>query len=222
MATTAGEILERVQALGYGADISAPQLKTLNMLHKRVINTRRWRFLGSITKSLETTPGTGVYALDTLATTQRVDAVRLVNANGEALHLEHQPQATVRDFETMWPDSGTPEYWVRIGKDLHLWPAPSGVYQVQVDIVNNPTSLTKAEDNVQVPDAHADILVWGTIMGITFRERDWDGHNFARQMYSELITEMIAQYAMTDRQTPKRVQQSGFFDKFDVEDGWLI
>lgn len=222
MATTAGEILERVQALGYGADISAPQLLALNMLHKRVVNTRRWRFLGAIESALTTEIGVGEYAVDTLADTKRIDAVRMVSSNGEALNLEHQEQVTIRDFENMWPDNGTPEYWVQIGQKLHVWPKPSNVYTIVVDVVDLPAELTEAEDTIQIPDSHADILVWGTIMGITFRERDWDGHNFARQMYAELLAEMQAQYGMSDRQTPKKVNSSGFFDKFDVEDAWLI
>jgi len=221
MATTAGEILERVQALGYGTDISAPQLKALNMLHKRIVNTRRWRFLGSVESSLTTSVGVGEYTVDTLADTKRIDAVRLRASNGDAINLEHQEQATVRDFTNLFPENGTPQYWVQIGAKLHIWPKPDKAYSILVDVVDIPTELTESGKNVQIPDSHADILVWGTIMGITFRERDWEGHNFSRQMYAELLAEMQAQFGMSDRQTPKTVANSGFHDSFNVDSPWL-
>ena len=45
MATTAGEVLTQVQALGYATDTKTQQLTMLNQVHRRIINARRWTFL---------------------------------------------------------------------------------------------------------------------------------------------------------------------------------
>lgn len=223
MATKASEILQRVQALGYGADIEAEQLKMLNMLHKRVVNERRWRFLTGTDTSITTTVGDGTYSVGSLAETKRIDAVRLETPTAsETLLLEYQEPELFRDFEHQYRDNGTPEYWTVIGTELHLWPEPDKEYKVVLDYVARPVEISSVNTEIQIPDSHSDILVWGTVMANTFRERDYEGHNFSRQMYSELLAEMIAQYGMSNRQTAARVQSSGFFEYFDPESQWLI
>lgn len=220
MATKAEDILSRLQALGYGTDTEASQLLALNTVHKRIVNTRRWRFLLSVDKSKSTVAGTGTVSLSTLATTQRVDGVRL-EVGTERFSVEYVEPEVMRDYEHQYRDTGTPEFWSVIGTELHLWPIPDKVYTVVLDLVALPTEITTKGTEVQVPDSHADILVWGTIIPVTFRERDWDGHNFARQMYAELLAEMLAQFGMSDRQSPKTVAESGFFDGYDPESAWL-
>jgi hypothetical protein len=221
MATTAGDILTKVQALGYGTDTEAAQIVGLDSVHKRVCNTRRWRFLLDQEDIGDTRAGTGTYALDTLDETRQVDAVRINNTTDKYL-LEHEEFDMLRDREHIYRDTGIPQYWAVIGTDLHLWPIPDGVYEMTVDYVIQPAALTLTTDTISIPDSHADILVWLTLMNVTFRERDWDGHNFARQMYAELLAEMLAQFGITDRQTAKHVISSGFHDKFDPDqEPWL-
>lgn len=220
MATKAEDILARVQALGYGSDTEASQLLALNSLHKRVLNTRRWRFLLSTDTSKSTVIGTGTVTLGTLPEVKRIDAVRLA-AGTERFSLDYVEPNVMRDNEHQYRDNGTPEYWSIIGQELHIWPIPDKVYTISLDLVAKPNEITTKANEVQIPDAHVDILVWGTIMPITFRERDWDGHNFSRQMYAELLAEMLAQYGMSNRQTSSTVVESGFFDGYDPEASWL-
>jgi hypothetical protein len=169
----------------------------------------------------DTRSGTGVYVLDTLDKTRQVDAVRISNTTDRYL-LEHEEIDMLRDKEHIYRDIGIPEYWSVIGTELHLWPIPDGVYEMMVDYITQPVKIDDTRDTISIPDAHSDILVWLTVMNITFRERDWEGHNFARQMYAELLAEMLAQYGISDRQTAKHVISSGFHEKFDPDqEPWL-
>lgn len=222
MATKAENILGRVQALGYATDTEASQLLALNMLHKRILNFRRWSFLFSTSSTKTLTVGNGTLSIEALAATKRIDAVRLELSPSTFISLDNLPIQEMREFEHVERLTGTPEFWAREGTTLHFWPIPDLAYTVVQDFIENPIELTTGSAEVQIPDSHADILVWGTLMGMTFRERDWDGHNFARQMYSELLAEMSAQYGMTDRQTAKHVTASGFYDVYDPELSWLI
>lgn len=221
MATKAEDILARIQALGYATDTEAAQLLALNAAHKRVLNTRRWRFLMSTDVSKSTSIGDGTIVLGTLPETKRIDAVRLESGT-ERFALEYVEPEVIRDYEHQYRDNGVPEFWSVIGNELHVWPIPDRAYTIVLDLILKPNEITAKANEVQIPDSHADILVWDAIMSITYRERDWDAHNFARQRYAELLAEMLVQFGMSNRQTSGRVVESGFFDKFDVESGWLI
>jgi hypothetical protein len=215
--TKAERILDQVQALGYGSDTEDAQLLMLNQVHRRILNARRWTFLLTVvTKTTE--PGKeGVTFESEPVKSQRIDAVRINEADISPLDLP-----TLRQWTHDNPNPGRPEYWAHMGGEILFYPIPDQEYVATIDAVANPLTLTSVEDNVQVPDSHVDILTYGIIMQLTFRERDWDGHNFARQMYAELFTEMLAQYGMKQRQQSDRVTNSGQWDNFDVEEAWPI
>lgn len=220
MATTATEIVQRAQALGYGSDTESSQLVMLNAVHKRLVNARRWHFLLETDKSKTLTAGTGTIKYNTLDTGKRLDAVRL-EIGTTYYELEHKDYEDLRELEHRERSTGIPEYWTEEGEEIHFWPVPDQAYTVVIDVVVNPNTISAGTDKVQIPDSHADILVWALIMQITFRERDWEGHNFARQMYAELYAEMLAQFGMTDRQTTKSVVESGWYAGYDITDPWL-
>ncbi len=221
MAFKASDVLARVQSLGYATDTEPAQLNALDQVQRRVLNTRRWRFLYEKDSSKELTTNNNEIELQALSDTKRVDAVRL-EFGEEFLELEHQDYETLRSAEHKYRETGLPEWWAVIGQKLHVWPIPDKNYKVVIDYVKNPTIITAAANTLLIPDSHIDILVWGIVVNVTFRERDWEGHNFARQMYAEHLAEMMTQYGMTDRQTSDRVVESGFYDAYDVEPAsWL-
>lgn len=221
---TAGEVLASVQALGYGSDTKAAQLTMLNQVQRRILNARRWTFaLSSTTKTA--TVGNAEVVFDTLATTQRVDAVRMTGTVGatEPLELDFIEAPVIRQYLHDNAEKGQPRYWSRRGQSIILYPIPDKAYPLTIDTVSNATKAATEADAVVIPDSHIDILVYGLIMQLTFRERDWDGHNMARQMYAELFTEMLAQYGMQQRQQSSHVTSSGQWDMYDPEDAypWL-
>lgn len=221
MATTVEEVLTKLRALGYGTDTEAAQIASLDGIHKRILNARRWTFLETQVANIPTVVGTGSYALTTFASNvKHIDALRL-ELNGSGLPLDYVNVQDFRDLENEFPENGTPRYWTRKGSSIFLWPKPDAIYKMTLDYIPTPTTLTAKANNVVIPDSHVDILAWATAMPITFRERDWDAHNFARQMYAELYAEMLAQYGMTDRQTTKHVVDSGWYDQYEASVPWL-
>lgn len=226
MATTAGQVLASVQALGYGTDTKVSQLAMLNQVQRRILNARRWTFaLSSVSKAC--VASNEAVAFDTeVGTTQRIDAVRLTGLIGaaEPLFLEYVEAPVIREYIHDNSATGQPRFWSRRGQNIILYPIPDKAYPLTIDTVLNATLLANEAANVVVPDSHIDILIYGVIMQVTFRERDWDGHNMARQLYAELFTEMLAQYGMQQRQQSSHVTSSGQWDNYEVESGlatWL-
>lgn len=219
MSTTAAEIMERVQAKGYGSDTETAQLAMLNQVQRRIVNSRRWAFLLSSTEKTTTT-GVESVALDAeIGPTIRVDGVELTESNGSPLDTEYVEPPVIREYIHDSSATGRPRFWSRIGQNLIFYPIPDAAYKVKVYTVANPVIATKT-DKVTIPDSHTDILEWGIIEQLTFRERDWDAHNFARQMYAELFTEMLGQYGMQQRGQATHVTSSGSWDNYDVEEAW--
>lgn len=210
----AGEILDRVRAYGYGTDTAVPQLLMLNEVYKRVMNYRRWRFNAAHINLLTTKVGVSEYSI---SEADRLDALR-----GENLPLKHMDYQELRDRQTYETGTGCPQYWTQSGGSVIFWPTPDGEYQVKADILKDVEPLTTTNSTIVIPDDHAEILVWGTIVGICFRERDWEGHNFARQLYQEHLGELASEWGMTNRQTSSQVVESGWYDRYDPEDEWPI
>lgn len=219
---TAGEVLGAVQALGYGTDTKAAQLTMLNQVQRRILNARRWTFALSSTTKTCTVGSPEVVFDSTLAATQRVDAVRMTGTAGatEPLELEFIEAPVIRQYLHDNSAQAQPRYWSRRGQNIILYPTPDKAYPLTIDTVANAAKAATEADNVVIPDSHIDILVYGLIMQLTFRERDWDGHNMARQMYAELFTEMLAQYGMQQRQQSTHVTSSGQWDMYDPEDAY--
>jgi hypothetical protein len=214
------DVLDKVQSLGYGSDTEGPQIKMINGVHKRLLNARRWTFTLSNT-NLATTVGDTNVTWSTQANSQRIDAVR-AQRGSEFYLLEPMDLPELRDLIHTNQATGAPKYWANQAGQILLWPVPDAVYTIAVAAVENPNELTAKADEVQVPDSHVDILSYGVIMDLTFRERDWDGHNFARQMYAELYTEMLGQFGMKQRGKSSHVESSGSWEQYDIESGWLV
>jgi len=215
--------MERVQALGYGNDTEAAQLLMLNQVIRRVTNARRWTFLLNTITNKVTAAGTETVALDAaIADTIRVDGVEATQPGGEPFELEYIEPPLIRQYIHDNSATGQPLYWSRIGQNLLFYPIPDAAYKLKIYTVANAVNLTSKAENVPIPDSHIDILVYGMIMQLSYRERDWDGHNFARQMYAELFTEMLAQYGMKQRGQSTHVTSSGSWEQYDIEDAWPI
>lgn len=221
MSTTVENIYASLQAKGYGTDTEpqAAQILNINAVHKRVLNSRRWRFMETTaTKSI--TANSTSTALVARDLTQQVNGVRLLDANSNFCEVDNINPQRIQELLAEFPEAGEPEFWSITGQTLLLWPIPSRAYTATLEIQEAITKLTAKTDLVQVPDSHVEILVWGAIADQAFRERDWNARQVADDHFNTLLQEMFAQYGMTDKQSSKHVGYSGERDGFDLE--WLI
>ena len=221
----ASEVIARIHSLGYGADTEEAQLLMLDMIQKRVANSRRWNFAMS-SEAVETEAEKEQVELHPVAEIERVDAVKIEPEGTpitETSDLDFAPYNSISEWNREnLRTPGTPRYWSLRGKYIALSPIPDKVYRLVVNVITNPTPIIEGKTEIFIPDSHSDILVWGSIMDLTFRERDWEGHNFARQKYAELYLEMLAQFGVRQRQTNTHVASSGQWDNYDIEDLWQI
>ncbi len=201
-----------IQAKGYTADTAAQQLIFLNEVYHEICGMDRWPFLEAQDKTLVTVAGTTAYTLP-MATWRNLDAVRIeITAMQQYDNLQYKEPQEFRDNEHMDRDQSTPFYWSFFDQQLHFFPPPDGAYTVTIDYITNPPDLAIGSDVPVLPVIYHDVLVWGAIESLAYRERDWLGRQFAQGKKEELLRRMQEEYLVRQRQTSSQVARSGYWD----------
>lgn len=200
-----------IQAKGYGTDLAAQQVLFLNEVYREVHGMMRWPFLEAQDSSLVTITGTSAYTLP-MANWRNLDAVRIqIAAFQQFNNLEYRGMQEFRDLEHVDRDVTTPCYWTFYSNQLHFFPVPDAVYTVVIDYIIEPPDLSAAGDVPVLPLPYHDILVWGAIESLAYRERDWLGREFAGQKKETLLKRMSEEYLTRQRQTSSHVKKSGYW-----------
>jgi hypothetical protein len=208
------EIQADIQALGYGTDTASQQIKFINDTYREVNGMHRWQFLEAQDSTLVTVSGVNAYSLPAaVAAGRNLDAVRLqIAATQDYLNPEYMPPQRFRDYENIDPDVGTPAFWTYINQQLHFYPTPGDAYTVVIDYVTQPADLVNPTDTPVWPETYHDVLVWGSIRSIAFRERDWLGRQFAQSEFEQRLTRLEDEYSTRQRQSSSHVLKSGHWD----------
>lgn len=207
-----GQIRTAIQARGYGTDTATQQTAMVNAVYREIAGQHRWPWLEAQSSTLTTTIGDPDYATTGIsADLMYIDAVRLTRGT-TYLPLEYIAPQDFRDLEHVDRDNGEPIYWTYMNYNLRLWPRPDQVYTVTVDYLFRPTDLSADSDQPLFDATYHDVLVWGAIRDLAFRERDWSAKNFADAEYSARFGKMERAYGMKQRQNSSHVQGSKFWD----------
>jgi hypothetical protein len=218
VARTLAQLRTALQTRGYATDTAPAQTEAINSVYRRIIGMRRWPWLEVIKDTtVSTTAGDDSYTLASIdATVLHVDAVRAEQGT-EYYELVYRRPQEFREFQHASREQGTPRYWTRIGDSIYLWPVPDGAYTLSVDFVQDPADLSGDSDTTLIPDAYSDVLVWGALTSIAYRERDFEAYATARQEYGTILVDMMNEYGLRQRQNASRVVESGWYDTLDED-----
>jgi hypothetical protein len=211
--TDLANLRDLIQAKGYGTDTANPAQNTMiNSVYRRVLGMRRWWFFEVVkdtTLSLAVSDNTA--DLTNIADFFLLDAVRLRQTTANYTpQLEHLPVQEFRELQNYAPnDRGTPQYWTRVNNELHFWPTSDAVWTLEVDYVKQVPDLANDSDEAVIPAPYLDVLVWGAIKELCFRERDDNGRALANDEYNTILQDMKHQDGLEQRQTPSEVGHSG-------------
>jgi hypothetical protein len=201
-----------IQAHGHDASTDAEQLQFLNDTYREVHSKGRWEFLEAQDSSMSTVVGTNIYAWP-MTNFRNVDAVRLTSTDTDQnTNLEYMAKQDFRDKENIDLERSTPEYWTQIAGELHLWPYPDSVYTVVIDYIIEPPDLVNPSDIPIIPTAYHDVLVWGALRSMAYRDRDVYSFMNSSGQYESRLLRMQDEYRVMQRQTSSHVRKSGFYD----------
>jgi hypothetical protein len=210
MAVTETGISTAVQAEGYGgaADLAATPT-ILQGVWRRVLALRRWPFLEA-TQNLTAVVGSETVSTTPITDFSQIDAVRL-SFGSEGYDPDFVPAQRIRALLTQNAQAtGTPVYWSEYQGSILLYPRPERAYAVTVDYTRRPTYDPLA---IVFPDQHQDVLVWGVIVRKAYRQRDWQGMQFAQEQYREHLEEMKITFGLEQRGGTLEVGHSGVWDE---------
>lgn len=218
------DLVAAVAARGYTfpqpiTDPTNPIVAALNATYRTVCGAQRWPFLEKEDSSISTALGVSSYALSAIADLRQLDAVRLQDASGTTRDLRNMdPQAfKSRITDDMWGND-TPQLWTQHAGNLLLYPTPDGAYTLLIDYIFQPPDLVAATDVPVIPEGYHDVLVWGAILEVAYRERDLLSQELGQGYYEEKYKQLEQEYLLRQRQTSSEVIRSGYWSTFAP--GW--
>lgn len=207
-------LLTAIQDKGYATDTVAQQTNALNAAYRRVLGMHRWPFLEKqVTITAATTVGSPTVNISSI-TDLRDDGISAVRISTSSIDRTDISYADPQDFRTAQHDytgNGEPEFWTYTNGSLQLWPNPDKAYDVTIDYVKTVPALASGSDVPVFDPTFHDVLVWGAIKDMTFRERDYSGSAWAAQMYGQQLGEMERSYGVRQKQSARQVQRSSFW-----------
>jgi hypothetical protein len=208
---TLAELLLSLQSKGYSTDTVAAQTFALNAVYRRINGMRRWPYLERRDTALTTTAGQSSVNFASIPALMWVDAVR-IELGTEYPTLEYKERQELRELNHQDRDRGTPQYWTEAAGELHLWPVPDASYEITLDYITTPPDLVDDDDVPVFDTTYHDVLVWGAVLDLGFRSRDWGAYQYAKHEYQDRLREMIAEYGIRQRQSSSRIVDSGFYN----------
>ncbi len=204
-----------IQAKGYDSTTAPQQIIALNSIYRDTCASQRWSFLEK-QGTIALTQGVISYPMSSIPDIQEVDGVRLEDPVAQqGWSLENMEPMPFRDIQGLDPNNlnqGTPQFWSMVSQNFMFYPVPDQAYTARVDYILNPPDLAVSTDVPVLPSAYHDLLVWGAIAEIAYRERDWLGRQFAQTEATTRLQHMRSEFQLRQRQTSSRVKRSGYWD----------
>lgn len=216
------ELRAGIQARGYGNDTETAQNTLILSVYRRINGFRRWPFL-DVTGNTATAATIGTSSVSTAAITDLLflNAVRLESGT-EYLPLTYRTIEEFRPYEHLDRTNGTPLFWTDVNHSVHLWPTPDKAYTLSIDYTKRPADIDDDADEPIWDETYHDLLVWGPIVELCFRERDPAGRAMAIEEFNKRLSDMLHGYGVRQRQTSQQVRKSGFHQERDFRSGlWL-
>lgn len=209
---TLGQIRTSLQAKGYGTDTAGAQLEAITSVYRELLTSRRWKFSDTEIVGAVTVAGVATVDLGAFPTALSIDAVR-IEFGTEYEELDWVEPQVLHDLRHGDRTRDTPYCWSQYGSNLEFYPIPDKAYAITVNVQKSPTMPTVDASVLVIPSTYMDVIVWGAIGEMTFRERDWNAYNAARTQYKERTAAMAREYGIEQRQTPLEVTQTGIWDR---------
>src|SRR6202000_675869 len=107
---------------------------------------------------------------------------------------------------------GAPRYWTENNGTITIWPATDGGYMLGIDYFKDPPDRAALTDVPLLPAVYHDVLVWGVIQELAFRERDIWGQELSQGYFQTRYKQMQEENMLRQRQSSSRVKKSGFYN----------
>lgn len=208
---TLREMLDAIQAFGFGPDTEDAQKAAINFVYRRVNGMRRWPWQQISAYSNLSVLATNHVMAPLPEDLLHLDAVRLEGAD-DGWELIPKSAQELRSLLHADRETGKPRYWSQVGRDIHVFPRADRTYTGVIDYIQAPPPLRADSDVANLPELYADILPLGALAQLAMRERDWDLYQAANGEFHARVREMANATFVGQRQQAEEVARSSFWD----------
>ena len=198
-----------IQAKGFGTDTVAAQTSAINSAYRRVVGMRQFSWL-IISANTAATVNENVVTFAPVTQMQEPIEVRAALGT-DKYDLEYVHPTEFARLKHLDDTPALPTQWTYLSGTIQVYPRPDFAYTMTVTYVQDPPVLVNDGDVPVIPDTHADVLVWGAIAELAFRERDIPTAQHANGEYNIRVKEMMTSEGIRQRQTRSVIQRSGFW-----------
>lgn len=212
---TLGEVKSHIQAEGYDNDTSAQQTLMVRGVLRALYGERRWPWVAQQSTAYSATVANqGIIDISALGRGIHLEAVRW--SLGTAYYgdgdLQYVSNVAIRDYRHVDRTAGTPRKWGRIADSILVYPIPDNTYPLVIDYDALTTLPTADGDSIQWPETHIDVIIYGAIMRLCRRQRDWNGFDRAKASYEDALRRLFRDIAVVEEQTDLRVERWAGWD----------
>lgn len=207
---TRAEIKTALQALGYGTDTDTVQNTLIDQAYREVAGSRTWSWLEGI--QTNATLAVGDNTVNALATD--IDTVNDVFIELGSTYLAPLTEMDAEELLRRAHEDRTndiPLYYAQYEGSLFVHPRPDQVYTITIHYHKVPTMPTGDSWVPPFPDTFHEVLVYGALKQMAFRQRDWSAFNVADATFRMILRQMGA--------ADQRGEQSNTVEKWD---GWSL
>lgn len=211
-------VVASLQSLGYDSSPSAVLLDAVNQSYQRIVRVRRWDWLAEQYNSAGTIGAGGSNLTLALPEAVTIDAVRLTPtaASGERLALTYMdPQVLKDELHANTGDYAVPEYWSYYDNTVWVFPAADQAYTVSLDVAGGTTYTYAAGQTTNLPPQFYDVLLWGAVVALAFRQRDYGGLAYAESQFNSRLGDMVRQHGVKGRQGGLEVGRHSVWDQVE-------
>lgn len=216
-----GDIKSEVYALGYETDQASRITLLANAVQREIVGGHRWRFQVA-TGTVAAVAGTVTYNLPTSPALQQVVSIRLADASGQYPELEWIEEEDLLDISNMDPASTSSlqptVYTMATDATFTVFPAPAVAGTFTIRYQKQITELSADIDVPDIPKPYLDVIVFGVAQQLANRERQFDTARAFMDEKDKRLRAMKAQYGLRQRQSGRRVRESGAWA--DTSRGW--
>jgi hypothetical protein len=207
---TRGDIKTMIQAAGHGTDTDSAQSQAIQEAFQEVVGRRTWTWNEAV--STTATVAIGDNSVNNMPTDiDFIDDVFLeVGADYKAPLTRMDAQELLsRAHEDRVND--IPLYYTEYEGSLLLHPRPVAAYTITIHYHKVPALPTTDAWVPPFPEAYHEVLAFGALRLMAYRQRDWQAYSVADATYRMILRDMET--------SDRRGEQS---DSVEPWDGWTL
>lgn len=209
------ELQNRVIARNYG-EVDRTNIKTFLNEANEEVQSRRWWSWAMSTAAVTTTAGNPNSSLPI----NNILFGRISpNQDGidEPIFVDQWAYSLDSPTRLYLTGQGAPVYFTLEPNIIHWRPTPDATYSYTLYYWLNPVTLTNDSDEPLIPARLRDVLVWGAMMKLSERDRDYAAVQFWSTRFEDALAKMKSlDTTMAQRHTPTKVPMPpSYMGRFD-------